>query len=145
MTLCSCGYSHTKQDGYVETYEDGTYLDSSYEELRSLAHEGSVFSIDILCHTSMDGSHRAHKVPLYVHKPGSATYLHTDRNMTTSHAATTSVTNYNNRLSNTLDFQYHFHLAHAQVNNQHLKVSQFFTRNFFWLRNIRICPYIFML
>ncbi|XP_055351560.1 uncharacterized protein LOC129597887 [Paramacrobiotus metropolitanus] len=68
--LCqSCGYSHAKQDGYVETYDDG-FVDSSYEELRSLtAHEGSVFSLDILCHNTMDGAHRPQKIPLFVHRP----------------------------------------------------------------------------
>ncbi|GAV07253.1 hypothetical protein RvY_17114 [Ramazzottius varieornatus] len=71
--LCTCGFSHQKPDGYVETYgEHEGYLDSSYEELRSLARDGSVFSLDIMCHTNMEGSLRPRKIPLQIHKPTSA-------------------------------------------------------------------------
>ena len=48
--------------------DDNGYVDSSYEDLRSLAHEGSVFSIDILCHSTQEGSHRAQRIPLFVHQ-----------------------------------------------------------------------------
>lgn len=72
--LCSCGFSHAKTDGYVETYDDG-YVDSSYEELRSYCGKGSMFSLDILCHTALDGSLKPKKIPLHVHTPVKPTGL----------------------------------------------------------------------
>ncbi|OQV16288.1 hypothetical protein BV898_09596 [Hypsibius exemplaris] len=139
-TLCSCGFSHQKPDGYVETYsDDNGYLDSSYEDMRSLAHDGSVFSIDILCHTTQDGSHRAHRIPLYVHKPiathagafgeaGGGSHNKMIHNAA-AHAQAAPLTplaprpTTAQRPANPFDFQHHFHHARAQVTNCPLKAT----------------------